>query len=291
MIARAIVIWLVCSSALAQESADATYLAQQRYDAGLAAYEAGQLDEALGQFRGSFAMVRSPNTRLMVARCLRNLERFAEALIEYELTAREAADRAQRESRFEATVAAAESEGAAVRARVGHVRVSIEDAPDDVRIEIAGREVPREALGLPIPVDPGPAIVRARSGERTVERAIAIVAGEEREVSLAFSAPIEVPVERAPAPVARGASAAGPIAWALGGLALAALPVAIGFTVAAQSRYDELVMTCGGPCNPPEDDLIAEGRTFEIGAYTGWAIAGVMVVGAIVSFAIDGASQ
>ena len=86
---------------LAQD--DVTFVAQQRYDTGLAAYEAGALDDALTHFRASFAVARSPNTRLMIARTLRNLGRLAEAVVEYDLAAREATDRAQTEARFDAT--------------------------------------------------------------------------------------------------------------------------------------------------------------------------------------------
>ncbi len=290
MIARtlALLLSLATLGTASASAQDVVFLAQQRYDAGLTAYEAGRVDEALEHFRASFGMVHSPNTRLMVARCLRNLERFAEALMEYELTAREAEDRARTEARFGATRDAALEEGAEVEPRVGRVRLSIAERPDGLVIRIGSREIPVEALEVAIPVDPGSVSVQASApGHRAAERSIEVRAGATEQVELALEPEAIASTPEPSAAPPSSAPASSIAAWTSTGLFLAASGVAVALGVAAQSRYDGLASQCGGaPCPSDLAGAIAEGRSFEAGFYVGLAVAGAAAVAAIGSFVV-----
>src|SRR4051812_28705663 len=65
--------------------------AQKTFAAGSNLYDAHHYEEALAAFKASYQIVASPNSRLMVARCLRDLARNAEAYREYDAVVAEAA--------------------------------------------------------------------------------------------------------------------------------------------------------------------------------------------------------
>jgi tetratricopeptide (TPR) repeat protein len=87
----------------------------QRFDQGRRAYEAGQFEQALLAFQGSYELFASPNTRYYVGRCYRALGKVASAYTAFKLAAREAQDRltASGEKRYMATRDAAAHEAAA----------------------------------------------------------------------------------------------------------------------------------------------------------------------------------
>lgn len=67
--------------------------AQEHYSAGRESYRAGLYGRALEEFERSYAVSPSPNTRLYIARSLRELGRHAEAGEHYRATIREADER------------------------------------------------------------------------------------------------------------------------------------------------------------------------------------------------------
>ena len=88
--------------------------AQKMFEAGDELYEAGRFAEAAEAFRGSYGIVASPNSRLMLARALHQLGKLAEASVEYSGVAGEntAAD-----GRYSEARQAAEAERDALRDR------------------------------------------------------------------------------------------------------------------------------------------------------------------------------
>jgi hypothetical protein len=275
------------SRALAQD--DVTFVAQQRYDEGLRAYEANEPEAALAHFRASLAMARSPNTRLMVAHCLRNLGRAAEAFMEYELTQREAADRVEREPRFEATLEAAEREIETLAPRVGRIRVRMNERPPGLEISIGDRRLPAEAIDVAVPVDVGTAVVRASApGYESAEREIEISAGVTADLGLRL-APVSERLDVAPetAPPSSSVSPALALGVVSSVLAVLAAGAGSGLFIAAQLRYDELAEQCGAsPCTADRVPSIDEGRAFELGGGSSFAVAGAAAIAAIVALAI-----
>jgi len=75
------------------ESAAVPVEAQEHYTAGREAYRAGLYGRALEAFERSLSLAPSPNTRLYIARTLRELGRWSEAEAQFRATAREAEER------------------------------------------------------------------------------------------------------------------------------------------------------------------------------------------------------
>ncbi|MBK6535337.1 MAG: tetratricopeptide repeat protein [Deltaproteobacteria bacterium] len=73
----------VCVPAVASAQ-DNTAFAQQRFTRGTALYDARDFPQALVEFRASIELYGSPNTRLYLARCLRELGRLDESVPEFE---------------------------------------------------------------------------------------------------------------------------------------------------------------------------------------------------------------
>jgi hypothetical protein len=168
----------------------------QQFDQGRRAYEAGQFEQALLAFQGSYELFASPNTRYYVGRCYRALGKVASAYTAFKLAAREAQDRltASGEKRYMATRDAAAHEAAEIDAKVPRLTITVPSgAPAGFTVKRNGQEVPRPAWGVAVETDPGDAVVEA-SGPRLVPF--------EKKVTLAEGAQVRVDVEAKRLPTA-----------------------------------------------------------------------------------------
>src|SRR5436190_21382129 len=87
-------LFLLPSVALAAGSGqDEKAGAQKTFEAGTKLYDAHRYKEALTALRASYQILPSPNSRLMIARCLRELGNNREAYREYEAVAAEAREK------------------------------------------------------------------------------------------------------------------------------------------------------------------------------------------------------
>lgn len=269
--------------ARAQESPDAEIFAQQHYDRGVALYRERRLEDALESFRASHALVPSPNSYLYIARSLRGLGRLDEAVDAYEWTVRAA--RLSEEERYRETAEAAASELDAIAPSVGRVLLRAESLPAQAELTLSGRVVPREALGLPLPVMPGrvTAVLRV-PGRPAIERSADVAAGEELPISFDVEPAISSPpldsgrAARRPAAAPRTAegesSHGGLIALLVGGsvVGVAGFAVFAAFGLLAADLYSELERTCtAGLCGPARGAEIDLGRDYELGANLGLA--------------------
>lgn len=258
------------SVAWAQDNAA---FAQQRFTRGSSLYDTRDFANALEEFRASLALYASPNTRLYIARCLRELGRFDEAVPEFERAMREAGDRAATDPRYAATRDAAHNELVAVEPRVGRLTLTIPDAPATASIRVNSREVPVAGLGVAIPVMPGRlAITVDAAGYEHEERQTEVEAGREVTVGVVLrrrannegETQVQRPPDRsggAPPPPSRGGvpRALAWVGFGVGGVGLAGFGVLGGM---ALSRFNDLDATCGGTyCPPGQADAIASGRT------------------------------
>lgn len=264
----------VCVPSLgsAQDSPD---FAQQRFTRGAALYEAHDYAHALEEFRASVALFGSPNTRLYLARCLRELGRFDEAVPEFERAAHEAGDRAAREPRYRQTRDAAQAELAQAEARVGRLTLTVTDVPANATVRVNAREVPVAALGIAIPVMPGAvAVVVEAPGFEREERQVDVAVGREATLGIALralpavaaSAPVVAPAVASP-PTDAAPSRGGPpraLGWI--GVGVAALGAA-GFATfysLASSRFDDFGQRCPvTPCPTISQDELDTGRTYQ----------------------------
>jgi hypothetical protein len=251
------------------QAQDNTAFAQQRFQQGSALYDQGNFEGALSEFRQSISLYNSPNTRLYIARCLRELGRFDEAVIEYERTVREATDRAVTDPRYAATRDASNSELLAVRPRVGRLTITVPNLPPNAVVRVNDREIPREGVGVAMPVMPGVIQIHVEAPDFFPEtRTTEVSAGNEVTVGISLRPrPVlegHTEIVRPPPPPSqpppRGAVPRS-LGWVGVGVGAAGL---VGFAVfagLAGARYDEIDQACatgGTTCNRDEID---RGRT------------------------------
>ncbi len=287
-------------TASAQES---PAFAQQRFTRGTALYDARDYPRALEEFRASIALFGSPNTRLYLGRCLRELGRFDEAVPEFERAVREAADRALQDPRYRQTRDAAQAELSQMEARVGRLTLTIPDIPASASVRVNGREIPVAALGIAIPVMPGAlAIVVEAPGFEREERSAEVAVGREATVGIALRRrPEPEVVATAVVTTTTTAPPSGPPARrgpprALGwiGVGVGALGFAgfAGFYALASGRFDDFGQRCPvTPCSAISQGEVDEGRTYQIltNVSLGVGIAGAAA--AITLFAIGRSSS
>lgn len=141
-----------------------------KFEQGKKAYEGKDWAGALTAFQASLELLPSPNTRLYIARCQRELGRIASAHTTYELAIREAKDRiaVTGEKRYAATIEAATDESAQLAPRIPYLTIAVpEVVPDGLELQLDGKALARSAWGVAIAVDPGSHRVTA-SGRRLV---------------------------------------------------------------------------------------------------------------------------
>ncbi len=234
----------------------------------------------------------SPNARLYVARCQRELGRLAQAYETMRVTATEAAERAVKESRFESTRRAAEDELNALRARVVLLTVaSVGAPPADLAITVNDVPFPTDALGTPRAFMPGSLHIRATAeGHVPFESDAEAGPGEERSVMLAMRKPEEPPK---PAPVvlpdpvptpspetSNGLLYAG---IATGALGIGAGAVFLGVGLSANAKFDDLERSCAPNCT---QDQLDEGETLDLVANISAGVMGVSLVTTAVLLAV-----
>jgi len=169
----------------------ATGIAQARHEAGLSLYDAESYEEALVEFRASFAARSSPVPRLYIARCLRKLERLAEAIEAYHQTRLQAADLSEERPDYEEVGVDAEEEREAIIDLVGWLTLEADNPPPNLTLHLGDRELPVQALGISLPIDPGTPMIRAESeGMMPFEQTLEIAAGDEVTVQIILSAEV-----------------------------------------------------------------------------------------------------
>lgn len=265
----------VCVPAAASAQ-DNTAFAQQRFTRGTALYDARDYPRALEEFRASIELYGSPNTRLYLARTLRELGRLDEAVPEFERAVREAGDRARIDPRYAQTRDAAQAELLQVEPRVGRLTLTIPDVPAGASIRVNQRAVPVAALGIAMPVMPGAVTITIDApGFEPEERRTEVAAGREATVGVVLrrSAPAEgtaevVPIPRPAAPPAMAPSPRrGPprsLAWIGAGVGVVGFAGFAAFYALASGRYDDLGARCAaGGCATIAQSDVDEGRTFQ----------------------------
>jgi hypothetical protein len=194
MIARAsgllaLLVALACPSmARAAGPEPSTAAGLQRFDEGRRAFEAGQFEQALVAFQGSYDLLASPNTRLYMGRCYRALGKVASAYTAFRFAAREASDRltSSGEKRYAATRDAASHEAAEIEPKVPRLTIAVPSGtPDGFVVKRNGEEVPKAAWGVAVETDPGDVTVEA-SGPRLVafQKKVTLAEGAQERVDV-----------------------------------------------------------------------------------------------------------
>lgn len=283
---------------------DTSSLAQQRFLRGLTLFDGRNYAQALEEFRGSYQLRASPNSRLYIARTLRELGQLPAAATEFETCVQEAREHASSDARYRATQEAAQQELAAIESRIGRVRVTVVGAPRQFGVRINNATIPSAALTLAIPVEPGTVtVVGEAPGNTPVTVSAAVQPGATEAVQLAFapdaqqrqdaagatSLPPPVVVQPRNEPmgigawVARGRSPLRYVMFAAAGVGVAAMGVGAGLGASASAAYRGLEMRCGaGPCGASEQGNVDGGRAMQTGANVAFGVGSAALVAGVV---------
>ncbi|MEO6418938.1 MAG: CDC27 family protein [Polyangiaceae bacterium] len=281
---------VVCSASLVlplpraqaepSHAVDAAGDARRYFSEGSALYLAKRYAEALEALRSSYRLVPSPNSGLLIARSLRELNRPGEALETYGEVVEESQRRAaEGDAKYTQTSEAAASEAAALRASLGVIRIRVLDPRPGTRLEVDDVAVPLSAdKDFVMWHAPGAAKVRFRPATGVEQTQVVSVAagGELRmefNVAPQSNEPALPPEKNAPAPPPSWAI---PAAWISGGVAVVGLGVFTGFGLRSQSIYRDLSNRCGpASCGPADRADATAGQRDQTIANVGLVVAGV----------------
>jgi hypothetical protein len=274
------------------------------FNHGVEQYDHHDFRGALESFRSSYQASPSPNSRLYIARSLREVGDLTGALAEFQATMDDAAARARTESRYAPTRDAARDEMHELNGRVGRIRIDASTLPSDARVRVDGRDVPHDALAQPLVVTPGHiAIAIEATGFQPYANTLDVAAGAEAPVrpsmvaaaTPATSAPVTAP----PVTSAHTGITLNPLyrnlAIAAGGIGLIGMAGFIAFGVSANSAWADVTSRCGtGPCTQVDAGTVSRGQTFDTLANVslGVGIVGLLAGGGLLYWSIrTGAHQ
>lgn len=250
--------------------------AQALFGKGKKLYDAGKYPEALVEFRGSIEIVQSPNTRLYVARTLREMGRLVEAYAEFGRTAAEAKEHEHEDGRYGKAAQAALAERGELGKKLGFVRLSIQGASDDSKLVVGGNEVVRAGWVEPVPTMPGTVEVTLTTGSTEVKRTATVVAGQTVDVALDVGTSTVV-VPPPPPPPAGDTSGGMPIwrpVW-IGGYGVGVVGLVM-FAVAgsmSNGTFADVKAACpAAPCPASQASLVSRGQREQTIANVGLVI-------------------
>ncbi len=257
-------------------------LAQSRFLRGKELQNARKFEAALVELESSLDIVTSPNTRLVIGRCHRELGHLVAAYAELGRAAVEAKELAREDPRYEKTAEAALAERNEIAPKLGFVAISVVNPDPATSLRVAGDEVRRGGWNEPVPVMPGTTELRLETpGHPPVTKSVTLGAGQTTTVTLDAGAAPESAAP-APAPVVQASTSdresLRPLAYVAGGVALVGLGTFIVAGAMSNGTYSDLETACGsGPCPAGREEDISSGKTQQTFANIGL---GVFVVGA-----------
>lgn len=267
--------------------------AQSRFLKGRDLYGKKKYDAALVELQASLDIVASPNTRLYVARCLRDMGQTLAAYVELGRTAIEAKELLRDDPRYDKAAQAANDERAQLAPKLGFVVVTVTHPGPSTTLKVAGDEVRRGGWEEPVPILPGSASIVVESpGQPPIRKDVQVAAGEHQAVAIdaAADAPSEAPVVATPRSDDSSGSRATlrPFAFATAGLAAAGLATFIIAGANANSTYSDLEDSCGSkPCPPGHESDISTGKTLQTVANVGLAVFAVAGVASVTLFVLS----
>ena len=261
----------------AQATAVQREQAQALFGKGKKLYDAGKYADALVEFRGSIEIVQSPNTRLYVARTLREMGRLVEAYAEFGRTAAEAKEHEHEDGRYGKAAQAALAERADLGKKLGFVRLAIQGASDDSKLVVGGNEVVRAGWVEPVPTMPGTVDVTLTTGNNEVKRTATVAAGQTVDVSLDVGTATAVTTPPPPPPSTPDTAGGMPIwrpLW-IGGYGVGAVGLVMFAVGGAMSNgtFSDVKAACpSAPCPPSQASLVARGQREQTIANVGLVI-------------------
>jgi hypothetical protein len=278
-----------------QDPTETVEAARFEFVEGSSHFQAKRWPEALRSFEHSFSLAPSPNTELMIARCLREMGRRTDAAAVFASAAAEALRRVSKgETKYAHTAEAAQNEGNALRSQLGTIRVHVaRPAGVALTIDKSPLSISKEGDATVLH-EPGTVSVAMRANGAEQRQTVTVAAGA--TVQMDFDAqgpppkpePAKIDVAKtegtdAGRPLLPSRSWAGPAAIASGALTAAGSAVFVGFGVSSQSTFDALKARCGpGSCGPSDRAEADSGKRAQTIANVGVAVAAASAIATVV---------
>jgi len=283
---------VVLAVSLATTPVRAEVDAQAIFSAARNSYQDGKYEEALAGFQQALAASGSPNARLYLARCLRELGRLGEAYNEL-LTARaEAAARATEEEHYATTRDVADAELRQLEPRIAKLVVTVPASVTGAQVTIDGKPIDAARFGEALALVPGEHELEATApGREPVRTTLVLNAGRTKNVPVFASGvtrPEPTPVTPAPEPEEDGSSLRA-TAYVVGGLGLVGLALGGAFGAAAMAKKGEVEDSCDGlACTPEGVEAASEGDLFGNVSTAGFVIGGVALATGVTLWLLSG---
>lgn len=271
--------------------------AQIRYLAGMDSFKAGQFEQARKGFNDSFETVASPNSLLMVVRCLGELKRHVEAYEQANKTARLADAAAAKDPKYLQTAKAARDEAARLRTILGFVSLmSVDRLPAGTAVKLGDRTIERKDWSSPIPVEPGEVVLTVNG---KAAKPVTVAAGGQSTIDASTVGGGGAPpppgdddddddtTDEYTTGTYRGPSRL-MMAGVAGGVGVAGFIMTAAFGSLAQGKFDDLALACpAGQCPTAAlEDEANTGKTYQTVANTGlvFGIIGAVAAGGFVAW-------
>ena len=259
--------------------------AKKKYQAGKSAFDGGQFEDALKDFTASYDVVASPNSHLMVARSMIKLDRKLDGYHELEAVIVEAEEARKLDAKYGKAADAARAEQAELEKSIAFLTIDMSSSAT-----LAGKDVPPDQWGKPIPLLPGQfeVVLRTKAGGET-RKQLTLHPGE--KVTVAPEPPKAVaPVQMTTTEDGKVVAVAPPepgvrydtLAWISGGVGVAGLATFTVFGLANNAKYDDIETQCvGNQCPERVADAAETGRTYQTLANVGLGV-GIVGIGTAV---------
>lgn len=268
----------------AQPTQDEIKQATAHFTKGSELFAAKSFEQALTEFKASYAVVASPNSLLYVARSLEQLGQHRAAYAEFGKVIEQAEARAAAEPKYAPTASTARTEQTELAAKLAWLTVHVRGAGESASLRVGGELIARDAWQQPLAVDPGQVtLVVDAPPNPSVSQTVTVQAGDKREIDLdaspkpdAAAAPL-APAEQAPAASQSSSSSTlRTAAFVAGGVGVVGLGLFIGAGVSANGTYSDLEEACGNrPCPASMQGDIDSGRSMQTLANVGLVVGGL----------------
>lgn len=194
------------TAALAQTDLERA-TARDAANSGRAAFEAGQYEKAIDQFTRAEQLVHAPPHLLYLARAQAKLGKLVAAHETYLKITRETL-KPNAPKAFSDAQGFAESELAAVDARLPYVTVTLQGAPaDGVSVDMDGTLLPAAMIGIPLPLDPGQHVFKATGSAISEPVTVRIAEAAKQSIVLKARPVAAAPAVTPVAPLSAGTGA------------------------------------------------------------------------------------
>ena len=272
----------------ADSSAESLKRAREQFGQALALQTAGDWAGALALLKDVAAIKSTPQVRFNMALCEEKLGRLVAALGDYELAAADA--RAEK-----ADQVAEEVEGRleSLRQRIPKITLKRGSGAEAASVAVDGTSIGDQAIGTPMPTDPGPHTVEAKApGFKPFRKALRLAEQQSETVELVLE-PEPVP----PPGVAGGGTGQAPgrspvYGYVIGGIGIASLGASGIFFGLRASKISDLDKACPNrTCPSDQQSDIDAGKLYTTIANVTLAVGVAAIAGGVVLVLSSGPSK